>query len=202
MKQSSISIQVWVITALFGIAAPRFAKGDGGIVQLREAQGPFSVTVFVSSEAPRCGLADVSVLVQWREGGEAVLDADVSLTLNPPGELAMNQPDPFCGLSSAAAPVRLPERTRQPVKVRATREQASNKLLYAAAVELNDAGDWHLHVLVSREADSAGFDCILPVTMASAKSPGLWPYLAFPPIAITAFAMNQRLRRHSLEKGP
>jgi hypothetical protein len=85
--------------------------------------------------------------------------------------------------------------------VRATREQASNKLLYAALLKLDAAGNWRLNVAVSRSSDSASFDCVLPVTIPSAGLSGLWPYLAFPPIAIAAFALNQKLRKHSLERG-
>jgi len=200
MKRLRIGIMVWVVTALSMVLTPLLARADGGIVQLHEAQGPFSVTVFVSPEAPRGGVADVSVLVQWRRGGEVVLDADVSLVLDPPGGPAMKPSEPFCGLSSAAAGPPSQVLTLHLVTVRATREQASNKLLYAAPVELTADGNWRLHVIVSRGPDSAGFDCLLPVTTTPTKLRGLWPYLAFPPIAITAFAINQRLRRHVLEK--
>jgi len=215
-------------------------------VQLHEAQGPFSVTVFVSPEAVRGGLADVSVLVQWRKNGEVVLDADVSLALDPPNGLAMAsesssssfsssssksgvsalgtpkppkrrdlvppqaQSGPLCGLSPTAAPSTIDYRLSSTINsqlstidfigrqhqdtVPATRAQASNKLLYAAALKLNAPGDWRLHVYVLRGSDSARFDCLLPVTRTSAKPSGLWPYLILPPIVIAAFAMNQRLR--------
>jgi hypothetical protein len=82
-------------------------------------------------------------------------------------------------------------------KVPATREQASNKLLYAAGLNLNAPGDWRLHVYVSRGSDNTQFDCLIPAIQTASKISELWPYLAFPPIAIGAFAMNQKLRRHS-----
>ncbi len=78
------------------MAVPRLAKGDGGVIRLRETQGPFSVTVFTSPEAAAGGLADLSVLVQGSESGKVVLDADVSFTLSPPNSLAMKQADVFC----------------------------------------------------------------------------------------------------------
>lgn len=202
MNQSSIRIRVWVIAALFVTLAPRFAWGDGGVIRLREVQGPFSVTVFTSIEALAGGSSDVSVLVQWRNTGEVVLDADVNLTLNPPDGVAISPSDPLCGLSSLAAASQLSDMRAPQLSVRATREQASNKLLYAALVKLNAAGDWRLHVLVSRGSDCAGFDCLLPAATASSTLRGIWPYLALPPIAIAAFAMNQRLRRHWLERLP
>jgi hypothetical protein len=198
MNQTAIRFHICIATALLTSFVPRCAKGDGGIIRLRETQGPFSVTLFSSPDLVAGGLADVSVLVQGRESGQVVLDADVSLTLSPPDGLAMKQPGALCGLPTAA--MRLPDGINNPASVRATREQASNKLLYAAPVELNAPGDWMLHVLVSRGSDTARFDCLLPVTWRSGKLTGVWPYLSLPPLAVVAFAVNQWLRRQSLQK--
>jgi len=189
-----------VVTVVVTMLAPRLSRGDGGVVQLHETQGPFSVTIFVSPEAARGGLTDVSVLVQWRKNGEVVLDAAVSLAVDPPNGLAMARSEPLCGLSPTAAAFQLPDMRQHPATVPATREQATNKLLYAANLNLNAAGAWRLRVYVLRGSDSARFDCPLPVARTWAQPPGLWPYLILPPIVIAAFAVNQRLRRHSLER--
>jgi len=162
---------------------------------LRETRGPFSVTVFVSPEAINGGLTDVSVLVQSQRNGDVVLDADVSLSLNPADGVTTSELDPFCGPALQSANGTPHSRT-----VRATHEQASNKLLYAALLKLGALGNWPLQVNVSRGPDSARFDCVLPAATTSARLSGLWPYLAFPPIAIAAFALNQKLRKNSLEK--
>jgi len=198
MTRARVSTQIWIVTALFTMLAPRFARADGGIVRLRETQGPFLVTVFVSPEVVE-GVTDVSVLVQNRKGGDVVLDADVNLVVDPPDGMSSKESDPLCGLSSMAVASRSSDLA--PANVRATREQASNKLLYAAPLKLDATGDWRLHVTVSRGTDSAGFDCVLPVTRPSIGLTGLWPYLIFPPIVMSAFALNQWLRRHSLERG-
>jgi len=178
----------------------RISRADGGVVLLHKDQEPFSVTVFVSPEAAREGLTDVSVLVQTRKSGEIVLDAVVSLSIDPPAGLALAGSEPFCSVSPSAPAFQLSEMRHPQATVPATRAQASNKLLYAAALKLNLAGDWRLHVNVSRGPDTARFDCLLPVAPPSAKPSPLWPYLFLPPIAIAAFAMNQRLRRNSLER--
>jgi hypothetical protein len=200
MKRTSISIQLSILTALVMVLAPPVAKGDGGVVQLRETRGPFSVTVFVSPEVVTSGLTDVSVLVQSQKNGDVILDADVNLSLIPPEDATLNELDPFCGRSTGGATFRSVNAAPHPLTVPATRGQASNKLLYAALLKLDAIGNWRLYVTVSRGSDRASFDCVLPVTTPSAKLSRLWPYLAFPPIAITLFAMNQKLRRHSLEK--
>jgi hypothetical protein len=203
MQRSRLSTQAWVAVALLAALTPQHAKGDGGVVLLREASGPFLVTVFAAPEVTRGGLTDVSVLVQSRTNGDVVLDAAVGLSIEAPRDLVVTAgSDPLCGASSASAVLPSQDIDQHQATLPATREQASNKLLYAAALALNATGDWRLHIYVSRGADSTEFDCLIPVTQASANAPGLWPYLLMPPMAIAAFAMNQKLRRHSLEKGP
>jgi hypothetical protein len=197
MKRSSISIQLWVLTALCLMLTLRIARGDGGIVQLQQTSGPFSVTVFISPETVSGGLTDVSVLVQSEKNGEVILDADVTLSLIPPEGVARNESDPFC---SSFTGVTVSQPATNSLTVRATREQAYNKLLYAALFKLDTPGNWRLNGTVSHNSDAARFDCLLPVTTASPKLSGLWPCLAFPPIAIALFALNQKLRRDSLEK--
>ena len=199
IKRTSIRFQICVATVLVVSLVPRCAKGDGGILRLREAQGPFLVTVFSTPEAAAGRLADVSVLVQGSETGKVVLDADVSLTLSPPDGLATKQSDGLCGLPTSTT--FLPGGMNHPASVRATREQASNKLLYAAPVELNAPGDWKLHVLVYRGTESARFDCRIPVILRSGKLTVVWPFLVLPPLAVLIFAINQWLRRQSLQKG-
>ncbi|HUL51346.1 MAG TPA: hypothetical protein VLU94_02050 [Candidatus Nitrosotalea sp.] len=200
MEQTSIRLQVCMAMALFASFVPRDAKADGGIIRLRETQGPFSVTLFSSPDAVAGGLVDVSVLIQRRETGKVILDADVSFTLSPPDGLTIQRSEEFCGLPTATA--RLPDGMNNPASVRATREQASNKLLYAAPVELDAPGDWKVHMLISRGTDTARFDCLVPVTMRSSKLSGMWPYLSLPLLAVSAFALNQWLRSQSLQKRP
>jgi hypothetical protein len=197
MKPGRVNIRIWIVTTLFTMLAPQVGTADGGIVQLRETQGPFLVTVFVSPEAVEGAVSDVSVLVQRSQSGDVVLNAEVKLEANRPGGVSTKESDPLCGLSPIAVASRIAETTLYLVQGRATREEASNKLLYAARLKLDVTGDWQLHVIVSQGTDTAGFDCLLPVR-TSAKLARIWPYLAFPPIAIVVFATNQWLRRRLL----
>ena len=202
MHRWRVSIQAGVAVAFLAALIPQLAKGDGGVMLLHEARGAFLVTVFVSPEVARGGLTDLSVLVQSSTSGDVLLDADVGLAVAPPKGLANTPSGEFCGASSAPAVSQLPDVSQLQGTVSATRERASNKLLYAAALNLNSKGDWRLHVFVSRSADNAQFDCLIPVTQTSANAPGFWSCLLIPPIAIAGFAINQKLRRHSLEQGP
>lgn len=173
-------------------------RADGGIIRLRDARGPFVITIFTAGDPILDRPLDVSVLVQGRGTGEAVLDADVRFTLSPPDGPAMKPPDEFCGMSTVM--MGLPGETNDPAIVRATRAQAANKLLYAAPLKLDAPGDWKLHVLVSHGIDSARLDCLLPVALGSDKLSGLFPYLLLPPLVVAVFAVNQGLRRQPLRK--
>jgi hypothetical protein len=191
----------WLFTVLLTMLLPWSVRGDGGVVQLRESQGPFSVTVYSTPETARDGLTDVSVLVQWKESGEVVLDADVNLTLEFPKSFATDRSDVLCGVSPSVTTTQLADMTEPPTSVPATHKEASNKLLYAAALKLTSIGATRLHVSVVRGPESTRFECPLQVTQSPASLAVLWPFLALPPIAIVAFAINQWLRRESLEKG-
>jgi hypothetical protein len=190
---ASFRLTICIATTLLVLSVPRNAKADGGIIRLREVLGPFSITLFSSPEADSGGLTDVSVLIQEIESGRVVLDADVRLGLSPPDGSAPNQSAEFCGVPTTGT--RSLEGPNLPTGVRATREKASNKLLYSAPVELNAPGNWKLHVVVSRGSDTARFDCLLPAALSSDKLTGLLPYLFLPLLVVAAFALNQWLRR-------
>jgi len=188
-----------MLSTLFIVLRPLIARADGGIVRLHQASGPFLVTLFVSSEVVRAGPADVSVLVQQRTNGDAILDAAVGLTFIPPTG-SMSRADSFCGRPSAAITPDLPDATEGTLNVKATREQTANKLLYAAILKLNATGNWRLQLNISRGPDNAIFECVLPVSAASTNLRPLRPYLFLPPIIIAFFAMNQWLRKGVLER--
>src|SRR5438876_5104214 len=101
-------------------SAPAF--GDGGTMRISEKKGGFQITVFTSPALFRAGPVDISVLVQDALTGEPVPQTRVTVRMSKPGQLALEYP--------------------------ATREAATNKLLYAAQFELPQPGLWHLEVQV------------------------------------------------------
>ncbi len=155
---------------------PAVVRADGGAVRIKETAGDLTVTVFGAPEPLRAGPADLSVLVQRGVGGEAVLDATVTLVLTPPGE---------------ASPRELP----------ATREAATNKLLYAAVTDLAVAGTWSLAVEV-RGADGTQIRIAgsIPVAVASPRLAAIWGWLVFPPVAVAIFALHQHLGRRRRDR--
>ena len=71
--------------------------------------------------------------------------------------------------------------------------------MYAAAIEFGRPGDWTLDATVKSNGASERFSCRIPVVPPPRQLAGLWPYLAFPPFAIIAFALNQWLA-HGLNR--
>jgi len=182
---------------LLGLS-PVNAFADGGVVRARQAQGPFIVTIFTASEPVQGGVVDVSVLVQNRDSSDAILDATVDLTLTPPAGSSAGPMGPLCGLPHA--PGSGSDATDS--TIRATREQASNKLLYAAPVHFGTAGKWRLQAHVRRGNEAVEAGCDIPVGSPAPRLAGLLPCLAAPPLLVTLFAMNQFLRKQSLGKKP
>gem|GEM_PF-1630632 len=172
------------------------AQADGGIMRAREVQGPFVVTIFTSSEPQQGSLVDVSVMVQERDSNDAILDATVKLMFTPPTGSLAEPVEQICGTAGMAGF----DTNSEPYTVVATRRQASNKLLYAAPIRLDAAGTWQLQAFIQREGDSVKIACTLPVSPPPRKLIGLLPYLILPPLVVALFALNQCLRRQSLEK--
>lgn len=180
-RRSARAIPIVPIAAMVFLCAafwpPAAVMSDGGAVCLRASSGAFLVTVFAAPFPLATGTADLSVMVQRRGGGAPILDADVELKLAPPGD------------------------AKRPIIAHPTRAQATNKLLYAAAVRLAMAGEWKLTVRVREGARQAVVSGSLPVE--SNGTPGaIWLYLAPVPLALLVFTLHQFLsRRRRAEAG-
>lgn len=112
----------------------RLALANGGTIQVsRQPAGPYEITVQTSPSPIRVGEVDVSVLVQRAGADELVQDAQVTVTAEPvtarPGTASRSE---------------------------ATHEQATNKLFYAANVDLPTEGRWRIGVDVRHPTLGAG----------------------------------------------
>jgi hypothetical protein len=147
---------------------PSDIDADGGTVQLRQEAGGFVITVFTSPAPLVAGPVDLSVMVQSKE------------TLQP--------------LLNATVDVRLRASSHLEIETHANRQLAHNKLLYAAPVNLPEAGEWEFGIIVSHDdwtATATGH------FRAAQRSPGTapWGYLAFPPAVMLIFALREFLIR-------
>jgi hypothetical protein len=152
------------------ILAQATALADGGTVQLRKEAGAFVITVFTSPAPLSAGPVDISLLLQNRNGLEPVLDASVSMRLRE-------------------------DASSTEVQARPTREQAQNKLLYAAPVTLAESGRWQLAVTILRNGERTDATGTIDVASAPEMAASYWSYLAFPPLMIAAFVVRERLIR-------
>jgi len=155
-------------TLLILAQAPAWA--DGGRVQLRQETGDLIITVFTSPTPLSVGPVDLSLLLQNRNGLEPVLDASVSLVL-------------------------VHADSNIEFQARPSREQARNKLLYAAPVIFSRPGKWRMSVTVRRNDKEVAAAGTLDVAPSPGRELSLAGFLAFPPIMIMLFVVRERLLR-------
>jgi len=155
--------------ALLTCAGTAFA--DGGRLRASEDAGEFRVAIFTAPEPLSAGRADVSVLVQDRASGEAVLDAEVTLELLGPG-----------GAESVVAAGR----------------HARNRLFYGTEAQLSP-GAWIATARVRRGASEAAVRASFDVCEAP-RAGVAWPYLSLPPFAVALYAANRGLRNRGRKR--
>jgi hypothetical protein len=162
-----LTAAVWSLL-IPGAAGP--ARGDGGALRLSEHVGPYRISVFTSPGPLRVGAADISVFVQDAGSGAPVADAGVRLTLTP---AAGNG----AGLTYTA-----------------TVEQATNKLLRAAAVDLPAAGPWRIEVAVEGPRGLARCSVSVLVAEPLPRWRQMWPWFTWPAVPIVLFVLYQLTR--------
>jgi len=138
------------------------ARADGGVVRVWRSEGPFTITVFTAADPIVAGPLDVSVLVQDRADGVPILDGRVTL------ELAT------------------------PAVVTATHDAATNKLLYAAWLDV-PSGRSALRVRVERGDEIADVEVPVSAGPATTRLARYWPHLLVLPIAILLCILHQHL---------
>lgn len=148
------------------------ADADGGLMRVSETAGPYVITVFTAPTPLRVGSADVSVLVQSAADRTTVLDAAVEVRARS-------------------------ENTGSARQSRATRGAATNKLLYASAIELPAAGPWTVEVHVRGGHGSAAVACHVEVEPARSALGTYWPYFLAPFVVLAAYALHQMLLSRS-----
>ena len=147
------------------------AHADGGRLQLRQAAGPFVVSLFTAPESPAVGPADLSVMVE--EQGSVLLDANVVVTLTPEDASAT------------------------PVVARLSYAHAANRLLQDAVVQLPRAGRWRADLHVSERGRESSVATDLIVANYSARRGTVWFFAVLPLCAIALFAWVQTEKRRA-----
>lgn len=144
-----------------------FVSADGGRVEFQHIAGPFVITLF--TDAPiYLGTGDISVMIQDRNTRDSVLDARVGFTFRSDDGTTL--------------------------EAKATREQAQNKLLYAAAINFPESGRWQVVIDVSRGMDAASTKGEITIEPAESRLSSYWGYFLIPPIGIILFVLHQWLK--------
>ncbi len=171
MRKKRLGIALATVCLSLGFSSAS-AFADGGTLRFSGRRGNWSISVF-TAPAPLCaGPVDLSVLVLDAESGRPIAHLAVEVRAGRAG--------------SAEAGIRMP----------ATTEAATNKLMRAARLELSEPGRWHFDMSVEGVDSSQpiGFD----VEVAPPPPPwlelSLW--IAWPLVPIGLFATARfRLRR-------
>lgn len=142
---------------------------DGGIVRASTVSGSWRLTLFSSPTPLRAGPVDLSVLIQDAATDQPVLDATVNLMLRHPDN--------------------------EPILVKATPASATNRLLYAALLELPLAGTWTIDVLAVKGDLESRLQAGLEAGPPLPRLLSLWTWLAIPGIVLIVFVLNQWLIR-------
>jgi hypothetical protein len=145
------------------------AHADGGRLEMRQAAGPFVVSLFTAPESPAVGPADLSVMVE--EQGSVLLDANVVVTLTPE------------------------DADVAPVVARLSHANATNRLLQDAVVQLPRAGRWRAVLHVSERGREASVTTDLIVANYSVRRGTVWFFAVLPVCAIALFAWVQTEKR-------
>ncbi len=174
------AIQTLIVLTLLTGPCSALAHADGGQVRVMRQLGDCQLTVFTSPNPLRAGPIDVSVLLQDAKTGQTV--ADVAITV----ELAPH------------------DNSQAPLRVVATTDAATNKLLRAAKFELPASGRWDVCVECTTTRDQA------PIAVAFIMEAGpplprwlsVWPWFSWPIVAVLLFAIHRALvaRRKAVRK--
>jgi hypothetical protein len=149
------------------------AYADGGRLQMRQAAGPFVVSLFTTPETPAVGPADLSVMVEEQGSDSVLLDADVVVTL-----------------TSEDARV-------APVVAHLSHAHATNRLLEDAIVQLPGAGRWHATFRISEEGREASVTTVLTVANYSARRGTVWLFAVLPVCVLALFTWVEVAKRRA-----
>jgi hypothetical protein len=144
---------------------------DGGKVLFQRKAGAFNITLFAAESPVRVGRDDLSVMVQNAADQSPVLDAQVSLRLVRREATS---------ISDVSAPLK--------------HEKATNKLLYAATMDLNTPGQYRAEISVETKKDSALVTGNVEVLAPEPPLLAHWPYFVALPVVALLFALNQWLK--------
>lgn len=177
---SRMNATLWLMALL---CLPGLLRADGGAILAKQTVNGLDLTVFASPMPLRAGPVDISVLVQKENAPAALLDANVEIAWSSVASTSPDWMPPCCSMD------------KNTDKIPATRGHSQNKFLYSAIVPVKSSGASELVIRVTRNGEEALLSCDVQAGPPRAPALAYWPWLAFPPVAILGFALNQKLGR-------
>jgi hypothetical protein len=153
---------------------PSLAAADGGAIRLSEQHGNYRITVFTAPTPLRAGAMDLSVLVQDAVTGE--LASEVQITVK-----AARRGCPGAALQHSA-----------------TKDAATNKLYYAAALDLPEPGWYALEVSIAGTMGEAQLRLDVEAADPLPSWLALSPWVGWPALAVLLFSIHLLLVRRSV----
>jgi hypothetical protein len=169
-------VRLVLVCCFLFFPAPRL-RADGGEVRLRERAGAYQVTVFTAPTPLCAGPVDVSVLVLDAATAEHVPQARVTVRLTARG-------------------------TGEVLEHPATAAAATNKLFHAAVFELPEPGWWDVEVAVEGPRGPALLRFGLEADEPPPRWLELWPWFAWPALAVALFGLHRVLARRRRPPNP
>jgi hypothetical protein len=166
-RWAALALSIGVIIA----GADTRACADGGTVRLSQTQGPYRITALTSPNPFRSGPVEINVLVQDATTGDALPDANVSLSL---------------------APRDGPDESRLYV---AHSGATTNKLFHSATFELPTAGEWTVAIEIEGPAGAARTSFDVAAGDRLPRWASFWPWFSWPFLVVALFAVHQTLVR-------
>lgn len=151
-------------------------RADGGALCLSERQGDYEIAVFTAPTPLRAGPVDVSVLIQNADTHQPVREGRVMIEATRS------------------------DRPGLVIRRRATNEAATNKLLQAATLDLNQPGTWRVELKVDGPSGDAAFNCDVEVAEPLPEYLTMWRWLAWPVVPIVLFGTHQFLAKRSCSR--
>lgn len=162
---------LFLIAAVVGSVGlwPRDVLGDGGTLRAWKQDGTYDVAVFTEPTPFVSGTVDVSVLLLDRKSGEPITNAEVTVEVSRVD--------------------RSPEAGRHP----ATRQAATNKLLYAAVFTIRATGRYRFRVDV--HGPNGVVEVPFDVEVGNRWTPGLgvWSWILWPLPITLLYTIHRRL---------
>jgi hypothetical protein len=169
IRYGIILLLCFLLTLTLLLIPVREARGDGGVIQMTKTTDIFVITVYTASSPLRAGPADISVLIQTRENSEPVLNAQVLIRLHKENGVM--------------------------ITAQATPASAQNKLLYAATMNIPEAGQWEMEVIIRQGDKTVSIAETIVVAPSRSVLHSHWQNLALPPLVVFLFVLTQWLKR-------